>query len=140
MPNSDARLVMTILIALAASVTAGCAKPIRPGFAVVNGEVTFDDTAIPTGFIQFEPHDSKLAPESAPITAGRYSGIFRIGPSRVRISASRPSKKINPDTGEPIEESFIPERYNTKTQLSADVVAKQTNTFDFRLQSSGGKQ
>ena len=140
MPNSDPRLVMTILIALAASVTAGCAKPIRPGFAVVNGEVKFDDAAIPTGFIQFEPHDSKLPPESAPITAGRYSGIFRIGPSRVRISASRPSKKINPDTGEPIEESFIPERYNTKTELSADVVAKQTNTFDFRLQSSGGKQ
>jgi hypothetical protein len=140
MPNSDPRLVMTIVIALAASLTAGCAKPIRPGFAVVNGEVTFDDTAIPTGFIQFEPHDSKLAPESAPITAGRYSGLFRIGPSRVRISASRPSKKINPDNGQPIDESFIPERYNTKSELSADVVADRTNTFDFRLQSSGGKQ
>ena len=74
------------------------------------------------------------------ITAGRYSGIFRIGPSRALISASRPSKRINPDTGQPIDESFIPERYNTKTELSADVVAERTNTFDFRLQSSGGKQ
>ena len=140
MLNSDPRLSLTILIVLTASLIAGCAKPVRPGFAVVNGEVRFDDTAISSGFIQFEPHDSKLPPESAPITAGRYSGIFRIGPSRVLISASRPSTKINPDTGEPIEESFIPERYNTKTELSADVVAERTNTFDFRLQSSGGKQ
>jgi hypothetical protein len=140
MPNSDPRFVMTLVIGLSASLTAGCAKPIRPGFAVVNGEVRFDDTAIPSGFIQFEPHDSKLPPESAPITAGRYSGIFRIGPSRVRISASRPSKMINPDTGQPIDESFIPERYNAKTELSADVVANRTNTFDFRLQSADGKQ
>jgi hypothetical protein len=140
MPNSDPRLALTILIVLVASLTAGCAKPIRPGFAVVNGEVRFDDTAVPSGFIQFAPHDSKLAPESAPITAGRYSGIFRIGPSRVRIIASRPSKKISPVTGEPFEESFIPERYNSNTELSADVVAGRTNTFDFRLQSSGGKQ
>jgi hypothetical protein len=139
MLNSDPRLALTIVIALATSLTAGCAKPIRPGFAVVSGEVRFDDTAVPSGFIQFEPHDSKLAPESAPITAGRYSGIFRIGPSRVRINASRPSKQINPDSGQPIDESFIPERYNTKTELSADVVAERTNTFDFRLQSSSGK-
>jgi hypothetical protein len=39
-----------------------------------------------------------------------------------------------------IDESFIPERYNSNTELSADVVANRTNTFDFRLQSSGGKQ
>ncbi len=140
MPNSDPRLALTIVIALATSLTAGCAKPIRPGFAVVSGEVRIDDTAVPSGFIQFEPHDSKLAPESAPITAGRYSGIFRIGPSRVRINASRPSKQISPVTGEPTDESFIPERYNTNTELSADVVAERTNTFDFRLQSSSGKQ
>jgi hypothetical protein len=140
MPNSHVRLSIAMVVVLAASLTAGCSKPIRPGFAVVNGEVKVDGTAIPVGFIQFEPHDSKLAPESAPITAGRYSGIFRIGPSRVRISASRPSKQINPDTGLPIDESYIPERYNTKTELAADVVADRTNTFDFRLQSSGVKR
>ena len=69
--------------------------------------------------------------------------LFRDCPNRsvtVLISASRPSKRINPDTGQPIDESFIPERYNTKTELSADVVAERTNTFDFRLQSSCGKQ
>lgn len=140
MQVTDPLLPLTILIALAASLIAGCGKPIRPGFAIVNGEVKFDDMAIPAGFIQFEPYDSKLAPESAPITAGRYSGIFRIGPSRVRISAGRPSKQISTVSGEPIDESFIPERYNSQTELTADVVAEQKNTFDFRLQSSGVKQ
>lgn len=140
MPNSTPRLSITVGMFLAAGLITGCSKPIRPGFAIVKGEVTFDETEIPAGFIQFEQLGSKLAPESAPITAGRYAGIFRIGPSLVRITGSRPSKQINPDTGEPIDESFIPERYNTKTELRADVADKQTNVFDFRLQSSSGKQ
>ena len=136
MSNNSSRLAIGLVAALTAGVMAGCSKPIRPGFAAVTGEVAFDGTAIPVGYIQFEPQDKKLSPESAPITAGRYSGIVRIGPSWVRITASRPSKKISPDSGQLLDEPYIPERYNMKTELSAEIAAEHTNTFDFRLTSS----
>jgi len=115
---------------------AGCNKPIRPGFAAVAGEVTFDGAPIPSGWIQFEPVGAKLPAESAPINAGRYTGLIRIGPCKVRVNASRPTGKISDVSGAPIEESYIPARYNNATELTADVVEHKNNTLDFRLESS----
>jgi len=115
---------------------AGCSKPIRPGFAAVAGEVTLDGAPIPTGWIQFEPVGSKLPAESTPINAGRYTGLMRIGPCKVRVTASRSTGKVSEVTGGVIEEQYIHPRYNTATELTAEVVEHKNNTLDFRLESS----
>ena len=111
----------------------GCGKPIRPGFAAVTGEVTFEDKPIPQGWIQFEPTGSKMPPESVRIEDGRDRGVVRAGASRVRIEAARGTGKISEISGQEIEESYIPSRYNKKTELEANVLEHQANGFDFHL-------
>jgi hypothetical protein len=112
---------------------AGCSKPGRPGYQTVTGRVTFDGEPLTEGFVQFCPMDSQTPPESGRIEKGSYRLQSKAGKVSVKIISSRQTGKMDPIMGNPIEEMFIPERYNAKSELTADVVADKANTIDFEL-------
>ena len=129
---SIALLVIPLLASLSAS---GCSKPGRPGYSTVTGRVTFDGQPLANGFVQFVPIGSKTPPESGRIANGLYRLESKAGKVSVHILSTRLTGKMDPVMGTAIEEMFIPERYNSKSELKADVGADKANAIDFSLTS-----
>jgi len=112
----------------------------------VEGVVTFDGQRIAKGQISFIPASGTDGPTAGSIISdGRYSvaaekGLVA-GRYRVEITAMRPTSRktqtMNAVTGamETTEayESYIPPRYNSESELTADVKSDGANQFDFSL-------
>jgi hypothetical protein len=112
----------------------GCGKS---GTYPVSGEVSFDGTPVEQGDILFIPADSAVAPEGGRITNGRYQLRAKPGLQRVEIRASRPLPGPPGPMG-PIYADYIPEEFNSKSTLKAEVSPGGKNQFNFTLQSKGG--
>ncbi|MFH1922057.1 MAG: hypothetical protein ABIP48_19500 [Planctomycetota bacterium] len=124
-------------------VIAGCDGSNR---AAVTGEVTLDGEPVDGGTISFTPSGGAAdAAAWGEIKGGRYSIPAAKGPgvgtARVEIRWDRKTgKKIAavppapPDTMIEETEEAVPARYNTQSELTADVQAGQ-NTFNFELKS-----
>jgi hypothetical protein len=120
---------------LATLLASGCSKPGRPGYHTVTGRVTFDGQPLANGFVQFVPVDSKTSPESGRIANGLYRLESKAGKVTVHVLSTRLTGKTDPVMGTAIEEMFIPDRYNSKSELTADVAADKANAIDFSLTS-----
>ncbi|MCA9056883.1 MAG: hypothetical protein KDA85_00230 [Planctomycetaceae bacterium] len=123
---------------LVLTAAAGCGGPDGPELFEVKGNVTYEGTPVETGRITFRKKDSDQKAYSAEITAGAYTMQCEAGPCSVEITASRiiPGKfdTSNPDDEpQPVGEMYIPAKYNSKTQLLADVAPSGENTVDFAL-------
>ena len=97
----------------------------------VNGTVTYDGKPIADGDITFYPENKSIGPEGGKIKDGKYASKAPEGKCKVEIRGSRvvPGKKG--PMGEDWVESFIPDKYNDKSTLSAEVgVGKETHNFD----------
>ncbi|HEY2412573.1 MAG TPA: hypothetical protein VGI40_10040 [Pirellulaceae bacterium] len=102
-----------------------------------------DGQPVEMGVISFVPADETGRVSGGPIKGGSYSvpeenGAFA-GKYRVEIYWNKPTgKKIrNPmDKDEMIDEMMqgLPEKFNVKSELTADVSQKQTK-FDFELKT-----
>lgn len=101
----------------------------------VSGTVTFDGEPVKKGDIKFVPEEPGAAPDAGSIVDGKYSLSAKGGKKKVQITASRdvPGKTTKGAMGEDIavKEEFIPARYNSQTELTADVTGAKT--FDFKL-------
>jgi hypothetical protein len=109
----------------------GCAG--SDGAADVDGEVTLDGQPLVDGVIHFFPVEGGSRTESAFIHDGRFQKRVPLGKHRVEISSVqarpvRPGQDADSATGSEI----VPARYNTKTELSAEVT-KGTNKVRFAL-------
>lgn len=105
----------------------------------VTGKVTFDGEPVETGRIQFRSAGAGKA-FSGEIKNGEYSLDAEAGEMTVSIEASRiiPGKfdTSNPDEDpQPVGEMYIPEKYNSRTELSASVKEGGDNTIPFDLTS-----
>ncbi len=121
-----------LAVLLAAVVAAGCGKS-SPKLHDVNGTVKFDGQDVAEGDITFIPEDKSVGAEGGKIKAGRYTLKVKEGKNKVQILANRliPGKKG--PMGEDAVEPYIPEKYNDKTELTADVAAgKTTHNFDLK--------
>jgi len=103
-------------------------------FVDVSGTVTLDGNPIPEGEIIFLAPDGSATPSAGPIRDGKFKCRATRGMKKVQINATRDTGRKEMD-GWPIRESIIPERYNTRTELTADVGASKTNDFTFELSS-----
>jgi hypothetical protein len=106
----------------------------------VTGEVTFEGKPVETGRITFRKVEADKRAFSGEIKGGKYDVKAEPGKMTVEITASRPSGKFdtsNPDDEpQPIGEMYIPEKYNTKTELTAEVpAASEPVTIPFPLQA-----
>jgi hypothetical protein len=121
----------------------GCSTPTdNLGRQAVNGTVTLDGQPLASGSIQFQPSSQDGATSGgAVITGGKFSisqeeglppGSYKVV---IRGSATSPGGALTepPGTAKAVEKELIPERYNEKTTLTAEVKASGPNTFDFPL-------
>lgn len=152
---ADRRSFLSRLLPLAAclgglSSLAGCGDE-GPERVAVAGKVSLDGKPLPTGKVTFVPIDGPTA-----AVAEVRDGVFRAegadGPAagryRVEIVAVEPTgKKIpNPDApGATLDEErdLVPERYNARTELLAEVKPGADNSFEFALSSKkapGGRK
>jgi len=115
---------------------AGCGTR-GPALVPVSGSVTFDGAPVETGEIVFRAADGAVASHAGQIMAGRYAIRSTAGPKRVEIIATRPPATVVQNPGGSGEstpaEMYVPDRYNARSTLTADVTASGPNRFDFEL-------
>jgi len=103
----------------------------------VTGEVTFDGAPMPVADILFVPQDTTLASEAGTIQDGKYEAHVTAGLQTVTIQATRevPGQTLRNASGDLISmrESYVPERYNTKSVLSVEIAENNQNKHDFHL-------
>lgn len=117
-----------VLVTLLSSVSLlGCGEAKDPVYKVT-GKVTYDGTPIENGSIVFDPADGKGVSAMAGITNGEISGEVPEGEKILRINATRTLDKQD-QYGEPITESYIPEKYNLKSDLKETVSSSGENNF-----------
>ncbi|HWL06823.1 MAG TPA: hypothetical protein VNQ76_00255 [Planctomicrobium sp.] len=126
---------MTLLCVL--NMGSGCfqGKSDGPDLFMVTGTVTVDNEPLPLAVITFDPEDGIAGSYGGEIRNGTYSFRSAAGPKKVTIMASRPSNNLGPD-GLPGMEQYLSERYNMKTELTANVVAGEKNAISFQLQTA----
>jgi hypothetical protein len=136
--------------ALAVVILVGCGGDRGPERVIVSGTVTYRGKPLPDGIIRCVPLPSCPGPTSAAaILAGKYKvdshGGVPVGTHKVQIEAERkvstaakpgmpPATHVPVDAG--LLEQYLPEKYNTKTQLEVTVpsgsspIAKDWNLTD----------
>jgi hypothetical protein len=104
--------------------------------------VAVDGAPLPEGTISFTPLPGTASPTAgAPIKDGEFSvpqdkGL-RAGSFRVEIRAIRPTGKTKYDDVSggviTLKEQYIAPRYNTNSELVAEIVAGEHNRLEFKL-------
>ncbi len=102
----------------------------------VTGSVTFDDQPVKQGMAVFYPTDTGADADVTQIRDGHFNLQMKPGPKKVEITANREivPKRIGP-MGGPDMEQYIPAKYNSKTELKAQVEKKSKNEMKFELKS-----
>ena len=129
------------LIAPCLLVVAGCGQD-TGGKIGIEGNVTMDRQPLATGTISFRPLEPGKS-SGGTIKSGAYSlpamkGLMP-GKYRVVIRALRDTNEtyFNDESGEDevVREQYIPEKYNTNTELTIELTADGPSNFDFNLSS-----
>jgi hypothetical protein len=120
------------LVVATALVAGGCTDH-GPARYRVQGSVRFDGQPVEKGEILFAPVDKGIAPDAGRIDQGRYEVLVKAGKKRVEIRASRPVVSGKPNPMGPVYHDYIPERYNARTKLTAEVKPDGENRFDYEL-------
>ena len=111
----------------------------------VQGMVTLDRKPLEKGYLTLAPQEGTASPTAgASITRGQFSiaaagGVFP-GKFRVEITSTRPSTNRVPNLRgggwfENVDEQFLPSRYNSQSELTAEVKSDAPNEFKFELTS-----
>ena len=119
-------------LVVAAFAVLGCGS--GPTTVAVSGRVEFDGGALDDGMIVFRAPTGPVLAVSGAIKDGRYALRMPPGPKLVEILASREVGAMDPLMKVRQRQRYIPERYNDRTELRADVRARGANTFDFVLE------
>ena len=122
------------LVSFAILFAFGCGAG-SPAMCRVSGSVTFDGTPVENGEIIFVPLDKGFAPDAGKIDNGTYDVLVKAGNKRVEIRASRPVVGKKPNPMGPVYQDYIPDKYNARTTLQADVKPEGANRFDYELKS-----
>jgi len=107
----------------------GCS---RADTVEVSGTVRWEGKAIQNGDVIFESTDPHVPAAAGKILEGRY--VFRCKPGNKRVEirsyrlTGRKTSQNNPEGA-----MYIPERYNVKSEVMANVTFDGKNTFDFDL-------
>ena len=126
------RIAFLTFVAVVSLLNPGCSEP----ESVVSGKVTIEDgQPLKEGDIIFEDVENKVPAASAKIVDGAYTIKVQPGKKTVRIIATRPGKKIDPVMGAAPRESMIPEQFNEKSKLTADVTAGKHEGVNFEVKT-----
>jgi hypothetical protein len=125
-------LLMGVAVCLLASLS-GCGS--SDGLVQVSGLVTYDGAPIPEGTIQFRALEGDQKAYASPSGDGKYEARVEPGPASVEVRASRIVEgkfdESNPGEKVPVGEMYIPEKYNSRTELKVTVESdKLDENFD----------
>jgi hypothetical protein len=142
----SALMLPQLALATAVLVAAGCGASGGHGSrAPISGSVTVDGQPLERGYLVFEPKGGQATQSGGIISAGRFSvpaekgadpGAYSVA---IFAEAKRPTTTAEPGTPE-YEQAIvadkggqlvIPEKYNVKTELTAEVKSGAENTFVF---------
>lgn len=133
---------LILILTCAVGALAGCGGASNaPVTYPVSGKVTFDGTPLAEGQIIFRDAAGKVASAAGKIENGEYAFQAIAGKKEVVITATReiPGKTVvggaPDDPPVPAIEQYLPEQYNEKTTLEADVSDSGANEFSFDLTS-----
>jgi hypothetical protein len=105
----------------------------------VTGTATFDGDPIAEGDIIFLSVDNSTPPGAGKIQGGTFKAEVPAGQKKVEIRASRMEPLPEGQTGAMGETEmavdYIPARYNSETELTAEVKEGGNNEFSFALTS-----
>jgi hypothetical protein len=119
--------LLVVLTGLATAV--GCS---HPDTVEVSGIVQWKGAPLPYGDIMFSSLDPHVPAAAGKVSDGTYKFRCKPGGKRVEIRSYRLSDKKTPE-GNPIGEMYVPVRYNSQSELKADVAFDRKNQFDFDL-------
>ena len=125
-----------IMMAMALLFISGCGES-GPEMFEVTGMATVNGEPIPLGTITFVSSDGKRS-DGAEITDGEFTFTSNAGKKRVEITGSKekagakPVKNLDDDQFVP-RESIVPDRYNKRSELTAEVIAGENEPFLFDL-------
>jgi hypothetical protein len=128
LPVYDARWTASAWL-LMLMITLGCA---RTDTVQVGGAVTWENAPMPHGDIIFVDADPHIPAAAGRVVDGAYAFRCKPGKKRVEVKAYRLSGKKT-SAGKPIGEMYIPDRFSTASELTADVTLDGDNKFDFAL-------
>jgi hypothetical protein len=129
-PRRSRRAGVTLCFLL--GLVAGCSNAAPTTFEVA-GRVTWKGDPVPEGDIIFAAADGAPIEDHGQIKSGEYRFRAKPGKKRVRIYANRGTGKIDPVMHEEKREQYIPETYNTKTEIEVEVTPEGPNRWDFAL-------
>lgn len=107
----------------------GCS---HPDTVEVSGVVTWSGAPVPHGDVVFSSLDPHVPAAAGKISDGAFTFRCKPGKKRAEIRSFRLSGKKTPQ-GRPIGEMYIPDRYNSESQLAVDVTLDGENKFEFAL-------
>jgi len=121
---------------------AGCGSKSEIPKTVVSGTVTYNKENIAAGQIRFMPIDGTKGPMAAGIIIdGKYeataAGGVPIGKHKVEIEGylERPDlRKADVPFAPTPREQYVPDKYNTKSELTVTVEADRDEPLDFELE------
>jgi hypothetical protein len=130
---------LTVLLAGLALLAAGCSSELKT--YPVSGTVNFNGAPVPEGVINFIAADGRVAPDSCRIVNGQFTGQAKAGRKKVEIYAHRekPGQQAIKVMGLRDRESYIPLRYNVKSELNCDVTPAGPNQFTYDLKEDKKK-
>lgn len=115
----------------------GCSH--GPELAPVTGQVSMDGRPLDLAEISFEPAQGR-ASHALTEKDGRYELRYTrdrmgglVGSHTVRVKSL--TELTGPNGQSIVRPQLVPERYNTKTELHAEVERGKTNVIDFDLKS-----
>ncbi|HBJ38463.1 MAG TPA: hypothetical protein DDZ51_27660 [Planctomycetaceae bacterium] len=97
--------------------------------------MTFDGAPVADGTIQFRALEGDQKAYASSIVDGKYEARVEPGPAAVEVRASRIVEgkfdESNPGEKTPVGEMYIPEKYNSRTELKITVESdKLDENFD----------
>jgi len=134
---------MLFVGALALLCSFGCGRGDLPELAPVTGTVTLDGVPFPNAVVYFHTQKEKGGRPAAGVTdaSGKYELVYLEGIRGAHIGMNKVEIVTQWPDGEPGmgESESIPEKYNSKSTLTADV-KDERNVFDFSLESDKPKK
>ena len=121
-----------LILALSLGSLAGCGGP---SFSEVSGQVKVDGQPLQEGEIIFEAIDGQTTPAAGKIANGNYALKAIPGKKRVKINASRPTRKPDPVMGSAARESMIAREFNEKTVLTVELLSGKQEGVDFEVKA-----
>ncbi len=125
-------------------ITGGCGSSGAPETVLVSGTVTLDGVPVAQGMVTFKATGETEKTYAGKIKDGKFEFPSTVGQKRVEINSEEDvvgQKGVPGNPGDPVsaenpvilKKNIIPPKYNSSSDLEANVISAGPNSFTFDL-------